>query len=154
VYHAWKAKNSQKTTEKGDSERAPKTLYQYQQSHKVTPTTPVSPPNQNRYFRVPFTKDGMNKGMWYAHFEGEFIRRQMEINGDQRKRFLAGTVIRLSGFSVFFTAKFLLNFAGKDDMQMCELKLSETGLTRKRGAEILEWEFEREWNKEGVDNNI
>ena len=27
--------------------------------------------------------------------------------------------------------------AGRDDMQMCELSLDETGLTRKRGAEIL-----------------
>lgn len=34
-------------------------------------------------------------------------------------------------------------------MQMCELKLNETGLTRKRGAEILDYEFEREWSKHG-----
>jgi len=30
-------------------------------------------------------------------------------------------------------------------MKMCELALEETGLTRKRGAEILEQEFEEEW---------
>ena len=30
---------------------------------------------------------------------------------------------------------------------MCELKLDETGLTRRRGAEILEYEFEKEWYK-------
>lgn len=34
-------------------------------------------------------------------------------------------------------------------MQMCELSLEETGLTRKRGAEILEHEFEKEWEKHG-----
>lgn len=34
-------------------------------------------------------------------------------------------------------------------MQMCELSLEETGLTRKRGAEILESEFNREWEKNG-----
>ena len=34
-------------------------------------------------------------------------------------------------------------------MQMCELSLEETGLTRKRGAEILEHEFEKEWNSHG-----
>jgi len=34
-------------------------------------------------------------------------------------------------------------------MQMCELSLEETGLTRKRGAEILAHEFEREWEKHG-----
>ena len=43
----------------------------------------------------------------------------------------------------------ILLVAGKDDMQMCELRLEETGLTRKRGAEILETEFEREWGKNG-----
>lgn len=39
--------------------------------------------------------------------------------------------------------------AGVDDMQMCELSLDETGLTRKRGAEILEHEFNREWERHG-----
>ena len=34
-------------------------------------------------------------------------------------------------------------------MKMCELSLDETGLTRKRGAEILEKEFEEEWAKHG-----
>ena len=40
-------------------------------------------------------------------------------------------------------------FSGRDDMQMCELSIEETGLTRKRGAEILEHDFEREWTKYG-----
>jgi myosin-6 len=36
-------------------------------------------------------------------------------------------------------------------MKMCELSLDETGLTRKRGAEILEQEFETEWaNSDGL----
>lgn len=43
-----------------------------------------------------------------------------------------------------------MNFCeGIDDMQMCELSLDETGLTRKRGAEVLEHEFNREWEKHG-----
>ena len=37
----------------------------------------------------------------------------------------------------------ILLVAGRDDMHMCELSLEETGLTRKRGAEILDTEFER-----------
>ena len=45
---------------------------------------------------------------------------------------------------------FVYNVAvGVDDMQMCELSLDETGLTRKRGAEILEHEFNREWERHG-----
>lgn len=37
--------------------------------------------------------------------------------------------------------------AGVDDLTMCELSLDETGLTRKKGAEILEKEFEEDWQK-------
>ena len=32
---------------------------------------------------------------------------------------------------------------------MCELSLDETGLTGKKGAEILENDFEQEWAKHG-----
>ena len=32
-------------------------------------------------------------------------------------------------------------------MNMCELSLDETGLTSKKGAEIIEQDFEQEWNK-------
>lgn len=49
-------------------------------------------------------------------------------------------------------SSFLLSFSlppGVDDMQMCELSLDETGLTRKRGAEVLEHEFNREWERYG-----
>ncbi|KAK2544878.1 Myo6 [Columba livia] len=38
---------------------------------------------------------------------------------------------------------------GKDDMDMCELNLEETGLTRKRGAEILPRQFEEIWERCG-----
>ncbi len=43
----------------------------------------------------------------------------------------------------------LLLVAGKDDMERCELSLEETGLPRKRGAEILEHEFEEVWARYG-----
>ena len=41
------------------------------------------------------------------------------------------------------------SFSGVDDMKMCELSLWDTGLTRKQGAEILDVEFEEEWNNHG-----
>jgi len=41
----------------------------------------------------------------------------------------------------------VLLVAGVDDMNMCELSLDETGLTAKKGAEILESDFEQEWLK-------
>uniref|UniRef100_A0A158PAJ1 Myosin-VI_CBD domain-containing protein n=1 Tax=Angiostrongylus cantonensis TaxID=6313 RepID=A0A158PAJ1_ANGCA len=34
---------------------------------------------------------------------------------------------------------------GRDDLRMCEIPLDQTGLTRKKGAEILESEFETVW---------
>ena len=99
--------------------------------------------DQQRYFRIPFAKPSENqdlnstpispshqtpKGWWYAHFDGEWIARQMEILPDQKP---------------------ILLVAGKDDMRMCELSLTETRLSSKRGAEILENEFEKVWQANG-----
>ena len=87
-----------------------------------------------RYFRVPFIRPSQQnhlnrrKGWWYAHFDGQWIARQLELHPDKEP---------------------LLLVAGKNDLEMCELSLNETGLTRKRGAEILEHEFEETWSKYG-----
>lgn len=45
-------------------------------------------------------------------------------------------------------------FVGIDDLQMCELSLEETGLARKRGAEILQQEFESEWSRNGGEHYV
>ena len=109
---------------------------------RAPPTPPVRksslpqspPPEEDRFFRVPFVQpsqqDGLNrkKGWWYAHFEGQWIARQLELHPDKEP---------------------LLLIAGKDDIEMCELSLEETGLARKRGAEILEHEFDEAWAKYG-----
>lgn len=97
---------------------------------------PKTDPNASvhRYFRIPFMRpnsnpnDNNNRGWWYAHFDGQYVARQMELHADKPP---------------------ILLIAGVDDMQMCELSLEETGLTRKRGAEILEHEFNREWERNG-----
>merc|ERR1712137_1304921 len=73
------------------------------------------------------------KRQWYAHFDGQWIARQMELHPDKPP---------------------VLLVAGRDDMQMCELSLDETGLTRKRGAEILEHEFVRQWEKSGGSSYV
>lgn len=97
-----------------------------------------------RYFRIPFVKQGgvsdesllssrARRGWWYAHFDGRWIARQMELQPE--------------------TAPVLLS-AGVDDTEMCELSLEETGLTRKRGAEVLPREFEAEWSKHGGDPSV
>ena len=66
----------------------------------------------------------------YAHFDGEWIARQLEIHPNG----------------------VLLLIAGKDDLDMCELSLTQCGLTRRPGAEITQNEFETEWLRHGGTN--
>ncbi|XP_053191373.1 myosin VIb isoform X4 [Scomber japonicus] len=137
VYHAWKSKNK-KRNDDGRDQRAPKSVTDYAEQNPAPPITAqhqeVAMNRQQRYFRIPFIrpadqyKDPQNKkkGWWYAHFDGPWIARQMELHPDKRPIVLV---------------------AGKDDMEMCELSLEETGLTRKRGAEILPRQFEEIWER-------
>ncbi|XP_054651935.1 myosin VIb isoform X1 [Dunckerocampus dactyliophorus] len=137
VYHAWKSKNK-KRNDDGSDQRAPKSVTDYAQQNPapvmIAQHQEVAMNRQQRYFRIPFIrpadqyKDPQNKkkGWWYAHFDGPWIARQMELHPDKRPIVLV---------------------AGKDDMEMCELSLEETGLTRKRGAEILPRQFEEIWER-------
>ncbi|XP_034117336.1 myosin heavy chain 95F isoform X1 [Drosophila nasuta] len=132
VYHAWKAKNRKRTT-MDENERAPRSVMEaaFKQPPIVQPIQEIVAA-QHRYFRIPFMRanapDNTKRGLWYAHFDGQWIARQMELHADKPP---------------------ILLVAGTDDMQMCELSLEETGLTRKRGAEILDHEFNREWERNG-----
>uniref|UniRef100_A0AAY4AM92 Unconventional myosin-VI n=1 Tax=Denticeps clupeoides TaxID=299321 RepID=A0AAY4AM92_9TELE len=141
VYHAWKSKNKKRNTD--TEQRAPKSVTDYGRNSQQNPPTPmparqqeITMNRQQRYFRIPFIrpadqyKDPQNKkkGWWYAHFDGPWIARQMELHPDKQP---------------------ILLVAGKDDMEMCELSLEETGLTRKRGAEILPRQFEEIWERCG-----
>lgn len=135
VYHAWKAKNRKRTT-MDENERAPRSVMEA--AARAPPRLPQKQDLTNgsvhRYFRIPFVRpsnnpeDANKRGWWYAHFDGQYVARQMELHADKPP---------------------ILLVAGVDDMQMCELSLEETGLTRKRGAEILEHEFNREWERNG-----
>ncbi|PNF18978.1 Myosin heavy chain 95F [Cryptotermes secundus] len=141
VYHAWKAKNKRKTT-MDENERAPRSVMDAAtRVPRAAVKTPINITSQ-RYFRIPFVRStaannltggnestsGNKRGWWYAHFDGQYVARQMELHPEKPA---------------------ILLVAGVDDMQMCELSLDETGLTRKRGAEILEHEFNREWERHG-----
>uniref|UniRef100_A0A8D2LYD9 Unconventional myosin-VI n=1 Tax=Varanus komodoensis TaxID=61221 RepID=A0A8D2LYD9_VARKO len=139
VYHAWKSKNKKRNTEM--EQRAPKSVTDYAQHNPTSQLSArqqqeIEVSRQQRYFRIPFIrpadqyKDPQNKkkGWWYAHFDGPWIARQMELHPDKPP---------------------ILLVAGKDDMEMCELNLEETGLTRKRGAEILPRQFEEIWERCG-----
>ncbi|XP_069788198.1 unconventional myosin-VI-like isoform X1 [Narcine bancroftii] len=137
VYHAWKAKNKKRNSEA--EQRAPKSVTNYAQQNPPQMHTRQQEIAQNRtqrYFRIPFIRpadqykepQNKKKGWWYAHFDGSWIARQMELHPDKSP---------------------ILLVAGKDDMEMCELNLDETGLTRKRGAEILPRQFEEVWESCG-----
>ena len=142
VYHAWKLKNQKKN--KDEAGRAPSALQEAASSRGAAPAPPKKKAAERpqRFFRIPFVRPGdqqaaaaasknsvyKKRGWWYAHFDGQWIARQMELHPDKPP---------------------VLLVAGKDDMEMCELSLEETGLSRKRGAEILPREFEEEWSKHG-----
>ncbi|XP_008825288.1 unconventional myosin-VI isoform X4 [Nannospalax galili] len=147
VYHAWKSKNKKRNTE--TEQRAPKSVTDYDfapflnNSPQQNPTAQLPARQQEmemnrqqRFFRIPFIRpadqykdpQSKKKGWWYAHFDGPWIARQMELHPDKPP---------------------ILLVAGKDDMEMCELNLEETGLTRKRGAEILPRQFEEIWERCG-----
>ncbi|KAG8582058.1 hypothetical protein GDO81_007897 [Engystomops pustulosus] len=138
VYHAWKSKNKKRNAE--TDQRAPKSVTDYAQQNPVVQLPArqqeIEVNRQQRYFRIPFIRpadqykepQNKKKGWWYAHFDGPWIARQMELHPDKPP---------------------ILLVAGKDDMEMCELSLEETGLTRKRGAEILPRQFEEIWERCG-----
>ncbi|CAI9565674.1 unnamed protein product, partial [Staurois parvus] len=138
VYHAWKSKNKKRNAE--TEQRAPKSITDYAQQNPVVQLPArqqeIEVNRQQRYFRIPFIRpadqykepQNKKKGWWYAHFDGPWIARQMELHPDKPP---------------------ILLVAGKDDMEMCELNLEETGLTRKRGAEILPRQFEEIWERCG-----
>ncbi|XP_071818776.1 unconventional myosin-VI-like isoform X2 [Apostichopus japonicus] len=134
TYHAWKTKNKKTNAQKQEQKRAPEPVIQsamefdtLAQSPRPQPT--VKQPAGQRYFRVPFAAGEMGqRGFWFAHFDGPWIARQMEIHPNKVPVILV---------------------AGKDDLNMCEMTLEATGLTRRANAEILEREFEEEWNKAG-----
>ncbi|XP_060687622.1 unconventional myosin-VI-like isoform X1 [Hemiscyllium ocellatum] len=137
VYHAWKSRNKKRNAEA--EQRAPKSVTDYARQNPPQLQARQQEIAQNRtqrYFRIPFIRpadqykepQNKKKGWWYAHFDGPWIARQMELHPDKAP---------------------ILLVAGKDDMEMCELSLDETGLTRKRGAEILPRQFEEVWERCG-----
>jgi len=136
VYHAWKMKNMNKE-KKGQAGRAPEALRSAASGAAPAAKAKKKKGSERpqRYFRIPFVRPDANadakggkKGWWFAHFDGQWIARQMELHPDKPP---------------------VLLVAGADDMEMCELSLDETGLARKRGAEILPREFEDEWRNCG-----
>ncbi|KAK6727664.1 hypothetical protein RB195_005387 [Necator americanus] len=139
IYNAWKSRNqSERDTV---TQRAPSAVYANAQISERTIIAPQVNPalTMQRYFKVPFSRPAdiyktnndtrvLQQGLWYAHFNGQWIQRQIEMHPNKTP---------------------VLLVAGRDDLHMCEIPLDQTGLTRKKGAEILESEFETVWQHLG-----
>ena len=99
VYHEWKAKNqsagggSNGQAASNDpfsagSTRAPPCIMQNAMNGTGTlrRRQVTSGPLESRYFRIPFVRPSVvtgPKGWWFAHFEGQWIARQMELHPEK-----------------------------------------------------------------------
>ncbi|EDO36037.1 predicted protein [Nematostella vectensis] len=146
VYHHWKKANkSRDPSQDAGDQRAPQDIMQAENAPPIPPRAhtqepevpPALPPRrQQRFFRVPFVRpkdkyresEYRKQGWWFAHFDGQWVARQMEFHPGKDP---------------------LLLVSGEDDLDMCELSLDETGLTRRQGAEIAQQEFEVLWHQFG-----
>lgn len=73
-----------------ENERAPRSVMD---AANKTPKTPQKAPiieNSQRYFRIPFVRpnatsaaDQNKRGWWYAHFDGQYVARQMELHPEK-----------------------------------------------------------------------
>ena len=157
VYHAWKARNKRKDSTFDEGLRAPTSVTE-QAARTAAAATAAAPrksviSTDQRFFRLPFVRPGAAgdgaRGWWYAHFDGDWIARQMELHpgecvdtvGSQQldiHQLFCRCILLTQLMSLPLPGRDpILLLAGKDDMQMCEMSLEETGLTRKRGAEVL-----------------
>ena len=93
VYHAWKARNKKKDSPFDDGLRAPSSVTE--QLGKIPITMTGGPARKSiistdqRYFRLPFTRPNSDgaRGWWFAHFDGDWIARQMELHPGWNKIF-------------------------------------------------------------------
>ena len=66
----------------------------------LRPRSSVVPSDLQRFFRIPFVKTNTEvsqaptdkKGYWYAHFDGQWIARQMELHPDKASVLLTAGV--------------------------------------------------------------
>ncbi|KAI0989237.1 hypothetical protein GJ496_004880 [Pomphorhynchus laevis] len=144
AYHTWKSRNKAKGAPV--DRRVPVEIIEAIKNMRAIVGSETVVENEQRFFRVIVNDcvDGVGnnydnnsksgagnirltkpESSWYAHFDGKWICRQVEVIEGKPKRPM---------------------IAGIDDMDMCELSLDETDLTYRKGVEILESEFEKVWN--------
>ncbi|CAD6190954.1 unnamed protein product [Caenorhabditis auriculariae] len=136
IYNQWKSDNT--ASRDLPPSRAPLAVYNESSTIRNNMAPHMNPAlTLQRYFKVPFnsktesTKNpgkmelsGAPSGIWFAHFNGQWIQRQISVKPGSKPALL---------------------IAGKDDLLMCELPLDQTGLQRRKGAEISATDFETIW---------
>lgn len=136
VYHAWRKRNMKKNTHAPTPQRAPADIIRNSENDVPGMNKNATKSSKaQRFFRVPFSKptdhfrdpEYKKTGWWYAHFDGNYVARQLEIHHNG----------------------VLLLVAGKDDMDICELSLTETKLEARPGAEVTADEFNDVWKSYG-----
>lgn len=68
-----------------ENERAPRSIME-SASKTPRPQQKSVLDNSQRFFRIPFQRPGTDqskKGWWYAHFDGQYVARQMELHADK-----------------------------------------------------------------------
>ena len=92
VYHAWKANSKKRAADMDEMQRAPSSVLEAAATSRpaASPAAAAAgpPQPQHRFFRIPFVRPGQQKenqarGWWYAHFDGQWIARQMELHPDK-----------------------------------------------------------------------
>lgn len=66
--------------------RAPRSVIESAAKTPRMPVKQVLDHSSQRYFRIPFQKPGVessSKGWWYAHFDGQYVARQMELHPER-----------------------------------------------------------------------
>jgi hypothetical protein len=106
VYHAWKMKNQNKAQTRAEA-RAPVELASAAESRGAAPAPPPKKAAKKsarpqRFFRIPFVRPGdkgkpnIKKGWWFAHFDGQWIARQMELHPEKAPVLLVAGKVRPS----------------------------------------------------------
>ncbi|CAI5440350.1 unnamed protein product [Caenorhabditis angaria] len=127
IYNEWKTKNA------GAAKNLAPQILGSATSSSATQMRPTLNPalTQQRYFKMAFAVQNtvkMQSGLCYAHFNGQYIQRQVTLIPQQKPQLMV---------------------AGKDDLRMIDLPLEQTGLLRKKGAEISATDFDTIWQHYG-----
>ena len=104
VYHAWKSRANKNKTVNGEIQRAPTSVMD--QTFNINLHNSNNTSSDHRYFRIPFIRPNNTsglKGWWFAHFEGQWIARQMEIHPEKQP------ILLMAGQSWFLYKAKLIN---------------------------------------------